>query len=101
MPCHKHDGEHDYRDCPDNKNCRPQSKSKKEKEKSQKKDLHSTKRNDETTKKTPIVKIEEKSKVNHYADLDYSLDNGLAMMVQASSNNKQVNGITVVEVPSK
>ncbi len=20
MPCHKHDGEHDYRDCPDNKN---------------------------------------------------------------------------------
>ena len=38
-PCYKHDGEHDYRDCPDNKNRRPQpqSESKKEKEKNQKK----------------------------------------------------------------
>jgi hypothetical protein len=43
MPCQKHNGEHDWSDCPDNKNWRPQSKSKKEKEKSQKKDLHSTK----------------------------------------------------------
>jgi hypothetical protein len=23
MPCRKHDGDHDRRDCPDNKNCRP------------------------------------------------------------------------------
>jgi hypothetical protein len=53
MPCHKHDGEHDYRECPDNKNRRSQSESKKEKEKSQKKNLHSTKGGDVTTKKTP------------------------------------------------
>ncbi len=90
MPCHKHDGEHDYRDCPDNKNRRPQSESKKEKEKSQKKGLHFTKKSDET-KKTPIVKINEKPKVNHYADLDYSSDDGSAMMVQASSNNSEWN----------
>ncbi len=37
---------------------------------------------------------------NHYADLDKSSDDGLAMMVQAS-NSKQVNGITVIEVPGK
>jgi hypothetical protein len=27
-PCFKHDGEHDWRDCPDNKNRRPQNESK-------------------------------------------------------------------------
>jgi hypothetical protein len=32
MPCRKHDGEHDWRNCPDNKNRQPQSKSKKEKD---------------------------------------------------------------------
>ena len=32
MPCRKHDGEHDWRDCPENKNRRPQSESKKEKD---------------------------------------------------------------------
>ncbi len=107
MPCRKHDGEHDWRDCPDNKNRRPQSESKKEKEKSQKKDLHSTKGSDVTTKKTPMVWIDKKKedkkkedKKNRYKDLDYLSDNGSAMMVQAS-NNKQVNGITVVEVPGK
>jgi hypothetical protein len=102
MPCRKHDGEHDWRDCPNNKNRRPQSESKKEKEKSQKKDLHSTKGSNVTTKKTPMVRIDEKKedKKNRYKDLDYSSDDGLAMMVQAS-NNKQVNGITIVEVPGK
>jgi hypothetical protein len=55
-----------------------------------------------TTKKTPMVQIDKKEedKKNHYKDLDYLSDNGLAMMVQAL-NNKQVNGITVVEVPGK
>jgi hypothetical protein len=100
MPCHKHNGEHNYCNFLDNKNCRPQSKSKKEKEKSQKKDLHSTKRSDETAK-TLIVKINKKPETRHMTDLDYSLDDGSAMMVQVSHNNKQVNGITVVEVPAK
>ena len=54
-----------------------------------------------TIKKTPMVKINEEPEEvhkNHYADLDYSSDNGSAMMVQVS-NSKQVNGITVIEVP--
>ena len=102
MPCRKHDGKHDWRYCPDNKNQRPQSKCKKEKEKSQNKDLHSTKGNNATTKKTLVVQIDETSeaKNNPYQDLNYSLDDGLAMMVQAS-DIKQVNGITTVELPDK
>jgi hypothetical protein len=42
----------------------------------------------------------EEVQTNHYVDLDYSSDNGLAMMVQVS-NSKQVNGITVIEIPGK
>ena len=106
MPCRKHDGEHDWRDCPDNKNRRPQSESKKEKDaaKSQtKKDLHSVQKEDATTKKTPIVRVDEsEAEKNRYHDLDYSSDDGSAMMVQASdSNSKLVTGITVVELPDK
>ena len=37
---------------------------------------------------------------NHYKDLKYSSEEGSAMMVLASEN-KQVNGITVIEVPNK
>ena len=87
---------------PNNKNWRPQSESKKEKEKSHKKDLHSTKGNDAPTKKTPTVRINESSeaKNNSYDDLDYSSDDGSAMMVQVL-NNKQLNGITVIEVPRR
>jgi hypothetical protein len=48
-----------------------------------------------------MVKINEKPEAqNHFVDLDYSSDNGLVMMVQAS-NSKQVNGITIIEVPGK
>jgi hypothetical protein len=47
-----------------------------------------------------INKEPEETQKNHYADLDYSSDDGSAMMVQAS-NSKQVNGITVIEVPGK
>jgi hypothetical protein len=103
MPCHKHDSKHNWHDCLDNKNRRPQSKSKKEtKEKSQKKDLHSTKGCKATTKCTPMVTIDDKKEggKNHYKDLEYLSDKGSAMMVLASKN-KQVNGITIVEVPAK
>ncbi len=107
MPCRKHDGKHDWRDCPNNnKNRRPQSKSKKEKDAAkskEKKDLHSVQRDDATTKKTPIVRVNETDAGNNcYHDLDYSSDDGSAMMVQASkNNNKLVTGITVVELPDK
>jgi hypothetical protein len=37
---------------------------------------------------------------NRYEDANYLLDNGSAMMVH-KSNNKQVNGITIVEIPGK
>jgi hypothetical protein len=49
-----------------------------------------------------MVRINEKKedKKNRYKDLDYLSDDSLAMMVQAS-NNKQVNGIAVVEVSGK
>ena len=90
-PCYKHDGEHDYRDCPENKNRRPQpqSESKKEKEKVPKKDLHSTKKETEQ-KKTPMVKIVDQSEINNrYKDLAYDTDeDGSIMML--SANNKQV-----------
>jgi hypothetical protein len=83
-PCKKHNDTHEWKDCPDNKNWKPQSKN--AKEKSQKKDLHSTKATNVTTKNTPMVKINKEPKEmqkNHYVDLKYSSDNGLAMMVQA------------------
>jgi hypothetical protein len=100
-PCKKHDGMHEWKDCPNNKNWEPQSKS--VKEKSQEKDLHSTKATNVTTKKTPMVKINEepeKTQKNHYADHNYLSDDGSAMMVHAS-DSKQVNGITIIEVPGK
>ncbi len=100
-PCTRHDGAHEWKDCPDNKKQKPQSKS--SKEKSQMKDLHVTKATNVTTKKTPLVKINkepEEAQKNHYADLDYLSDDSLAMMVQAS-NSKQVNEINVIEVPGK
>ncbi len=64
-----------------------------------KKDLHSTKSSSTTSKKMPMVTINEKQNENHYADLDYQSDDddGSAMMVQAT-NNKQVNGITVIQL---
>jgi predicted aspartyl protease len=43
----------------------------------------------------------EKPEVKSLYDLNYLSDDGSAVMVQASNNNKQVNGITVVEVPGK
>ena len=63
-----------WRDCPDNKNRRPQSESKKEKVKVPKKDLHSTKGSNES-KKTPMLKVADKSEVNsRYKDLAYDHD---------------------------
>jgi len=102
-PCRKHDGAHDFRDCPDNphrkgSSSKPASES--NKEKSIKKDLHSTKGSESNSKKTPSVAINESK--NSYADLDYSSDDGSAMMVLASKNdNKQLIGTTVIEVPSQ
>ncbi len=104
MPCCKHGGKNDWRNCPNNKYRRPQSKSQKEKEaKTQKKDLHSVQREDAATKKNPIVWINEleAGTNNHYQDLDYLSDDSLAMMVQAPNNNKLVTGITVVELQDK
>ena len=58
----------------------------------------------ESTKKTPIVRINKDPEVkvidNHYSDLNYSSDDASAMMVHAPSSN-QVNGITVIKVPTK
>ena len=49
-----------------------------------------------------MVRIDEsEAKNNRYHDLNYSSDDGSAMMVQTSNSNKQVNGITIVEVPDK
>ena len=89
--------------CPDNKNRRAQSESKKEK--SQKKDLHSAKGSEKTDIKTPTVtftdnKDRKESSKNCYKDLDYSSDEGSAMMVVASEN-LQVNGITIIQVPTR
>ena len=98
-PCFKHDGKHDWRDCPDNKNRRPQSESKKEKDKVPKKDLHSTKGSDES-KKTPMVKVADKSEINNrYKDLAYDTDDGSIMMVQKTASKQTLNGITVIAVP--
>jgi hypothetical protein len=47
-----------------------------------------------------INKKPEEVQKNHYSDLNYWSDDGLTMMVQAS-NSKQVNGISVIEVPRK
>jgi hypothetical protein len=106
VSCRQHDGEHDWRNCPDNKNWRPQSESKKEKDAAkskEKKDSHSIQREDATTKKTPTVRVDESDAGNNcYHDLDYSSGDGSALMVQASNNNnKLVTGITVVELPDK
>jgi hypothetical protein len=54
----------------------------------------------------PIVRIDEsgreKKNLYQFLDLDYSWDDGSAMMVQASNNNnKLVTGITVVELSDK
>jgi hypothetical protein len=65
--------------------------------------LHSIQKEDATTKKTPIVRVDEsEAENNRYHDLDYSSDDSSAMMVQAlENNNKLVTGITVVELPDK
>jgi hypothetical protein len=102
-PCRKHDGAHDFKDCPENphrkgSSAKPASKS--GKEKSIKKDLHLTKGSDSDVKETSKVVINETK--NYFADLDYSSDDGSAMMVLASkSDQKQLIGTTVIEVPSK
>ena len=102
-PCCKHNGAHNFKDCPDNphrkgSSAKPTSES--GKEKSIKKDLHSTKGSDSDVKKTPKVIINESK--NHFANLDYSSDDGSAMMVLASkSDQKQLIGMTVIEVSSK
>jgi hypothetical protein len=87
-PCRKHDGAHDFKDCPDNlhrkgSSSKPASES--GKKKSVKKDLHSTKRSDSDVKKAPKVVIDESK--NHYADLDYLSNDRSAMMVLALKSN--------------
>ena len=103
-PCKKHDGAHDWKNCPDNpyKN-KPKGESKGDAK--PKKELHSTQSTEETTKKTPKVRINETAEVkviadNHYSDLNYSSDDASALMVHTLNNN-QVNGITVIEAPTK
>ncbi len=103
-PCRKHDGAHNFKDCPDNPHKKGSSNkpaSKSGKEKSIKKDLHLTKGSDSNTKKTHTVVFNESK--NHYANLNYLLDDdGSAMMVLAlKNNNKQLIGTTVIEVPSQ
>ncbi len=69
-----------------------------------KKELHSTQSMNESTKKTSVVCINEEPEVkvidHPYSDLNYSSDEASAMMVHAPSSN-QVNGITVIEAPTK
>ena len=97
-PCRKHDGAHEWKDCP---NYKPPNKAKE--------DLHST-TNKTIVIKMPTVRINEEPQVkilknNSFAELNYSSDEGSAMMVQggaSSSNQPQlVNGITVIEFPAQ
>ena len=104
-PCRKHDGTHDKKDCPDHKPTKVKGGAKVD-DNSTKKDLHSMQATNKTTKKTPIVRINDQPEIkaieNHYASLDdYTSDKGSALMVQAKSNNRQVNGNTVIECPTK
>jgi hypothetical protein len=77
-PCQMHNSAHEWKDCPNNKTNKPKSESAKGK-KSMKMDLHSTKAINTTTKKTPMVHINEEPEVveqsdNPYTDLDHSSD---------------------------
>ena len=102
-PCKKHDGAHDWKNCPDNpykkngtKGESNGTKGGSEGKMKGKKELHSTQSTKQLTKKTPVVCINEEPKVkvidNHYSDLNYSSDDTSAMIVHAPSSN-QVNGM--------
>jgi len=105
-PCKKHDGAHDWKNCPDN----PYSKKNGTKGESKgdtkgKKELHSTQSTNKSTKKTPEVCINEEPEIksydkNRFSDLNYSSDGASAKMVHAPSSD-QVNGITITEMPTK
>jgi len=105
-PCKKHDGAHDWKNCPDN----PYSKKNGTKGESKgdtkgKKELHSTQSTNKSTKKTPEVCINEEPEIksydkNRFSDLNYSSDGASAKMVHAPSSD-QVNGITIIEMPTK
>jgi hypothetical protein len=110
-PCKKHDGAHDWKNCPDNpynknkiKGESNGTKGESEGKTKAKRELHSTQSANESTKKTPVVRINEEPEIkvidNRYSDLNYSSDEASAMMVHAPSRD-QVNGITVIETPTK
>ena len=107
-PCRKHDGAHEWKDCPGNSNNKEksQSKFKGEKEKGDKKskgDLHSAAKS--MRKATPAVHINndaETETVEYDANLQYSSDDASAMLVQATAEVQPiVNSITIVEVPAQ
>ena len=106
-PCRKHDGAHEWKDCPDNKSNQNKSKGDKDaaKEKKSKGDLHSTKAAETpANKKTPVVRFNSKVETKEAdADLQYDdSDDASAMMVQAVENKaRKFNGVTVIDVPAK
>ncbi len=106
-PCKKHDGAHEWKDCPDNKANQNKSKGDKNANKSDKKtknDLHSTQAVDKdkpAKKSTPMVRVGKTETKEVDADLAYDSDDVSAMMVQ--SDNQQLatpiyNGVTVIDV---
>jgi hypothetical protein len=105
-PCRKHDGAHEWKDCPDNNNNKEkgQSKSKSDKEgksnKSPKGDLHFT--NSGSSKKaSPAGCISGTSETVEYdADLQYSDDKSALMVQSVDVDTPAVNAITVIEVPA-
>ena len=105
-PCKKHDGAHDWKNCPDNPYSKKNgTKGESKGETKSKKELHSTQSTSESTKKTPVVRINEEPEIksydkNRFSDLNYSSDDASAMMVHAPSSD-QVNGITIIEMPTK
>lgn len=97
-PCRRHDGAHDYKDCPDNKANRNKDKDGKGDKK--KGDLHSAKSDSapaKSNKSTPSVRFGKPAKESK-SDLTYDSDDASAMMVHTTT--PQLNGITIITVPT-
>ncbi len=103
-PCRKHDGAHEWKDCPDYKPF-DKSKSKDATAKSDKKpkgDLHSAQAAP-AKKATPIVRFGKVPTKETESALEDDSDDESAMMVQAVGEHTPplLNSITVIDVPSQ
>ena len=102
-PCRKHDGAHEWKDCPDNKSNKSKAKSDKDSksDKKPKGNLHSTQSTNAPAKKsTPVVGINDKTETKEFdAVLQYDSDDVSAMMVQGDSSRSPpiYNGVTVID----